>query len=385
MNNQPQQVCYDEDEIDLRELFRTIGKYKIFIIVFTLAVTLLAGAYAFLKQPVYEVRSNVRVGYIKDAKSGKKRLVDDIGTIVKTLKVVFRVDKEDKVKQEKFVSDVANIEASKKIKGFITIKTEGANNEVALTKNKEVVAYLQKMYEPKIKQYIVDKKAQIDELKNRINDIKNLNTESLKDQIEQKRGQIKKLQDKLSFYENVKILVLRKKIAFHKQKLKEYQASVDSLVRSGKKSKESTMQMIASIQMVNYQNLILNSQNKIEDYQTEIERIRTENIKAIELQIQQIQDSIKRLKYKLDVSLKNQIQLIKDKIAVLEYDITKQNVQNSVVVGEYIVKDKPAKPKKKLIIVVAFVTGLVLSIFLVFFIEFIKGFKEEEEGAPNQA
>lgn len=35
------------------------------------------------------------------------------------------------------------------------------------------------------------------------------------------------------------------------------------------------------------------------------------------------------------------------------------------------------QPKKKLIVVVAFVTGLILSIFLVFFIDFIKSLKEE--------
>jgi uncharacterized protein involved in exopolysaccharide biosynthesis len=42
------------------------------------------------------------------------------------------------------------------------------------------------------------------------------------------------------------------------------------------------------------------------------------------------------------------------------------------------IKDK-TKPKRALIVVVAFVTGLILSIFLVFFLEFIRGSKEEDE------
>ncbi|MDY0116184.1 MAG: Wzz/FepE/Etk N-terminal domain-containing protein [Sulfurimonadaceae bacterium] len=37
------------------------------------------------------------------------------------------------------------------------------------------------------------------------------------------------------------------------------------------------------------------------------------------------------------------------------------------------------QPKKKLIVVVTFVTGFILSIFLVFFMQFIRGFKEEEK------
>ncbi|NVJ54163.1 MAG: hypothetical protein HWD90_10725 [Campylobacteraceae bacterium] len=49
-------------------------------------------------------------------------------------------------------------------------------------------------------------------------------------------------------------------------------------------------------------------------------------------------------------------------------------------VSEVKISNEPInKPKKKLIVIVSFVTGLILSIFLVFFIEFIKGIKKEEE------
>ena len=40
------------------------------------------------------------------------------------------------------------------------------------------------------------------------------------------------------------------------------------------------------------------------------------------------------------------------------------------------VKDK-AKPKRALIVIVAFITSFILAIFLVFFIEFVRGSKEE--------
>ncbi len=49
-------------------------------------------------------------------------------------------------------------------------------------------------------------------------------------------------------------------------------------------------------------------------------------------------------------------------------------------VSEIRVSNKPInKSKKKLIVVVTFVTGFILSIFLVFFIEFIKGIKKEDK------
>ena len=43
------------------------------------------------------------------------------------------------------------------------------------------------------------------------------------------------------------------------------------------------------------------------------------------------------------------------------------------------ISDHPIKPKKKLIVIVAFITGLMLSVFLAFFLEFIGGMKREED------
>lgn len=54
------------------------------------------------------------------------------------------------------------------------------------------------------------------------------------------------------------------------------------------------------------------------------------------------------------------------------YIMTKQ-------IGTINIDDKPINmPKKKLIVTVSFVSGLILSIFLVFFIEFINGMRKEE-------
>ena len=48
-------------------------------------------------------------------------------------------------------------------------------------------------------------------------------------------------------------------------------------------------------------------------------------------------------------------------------------------IGNIIIKDKPINlPKKKLIVIVSFITGFILSIFLVFFLEFIRSIKEDE-------
>jgi len=56
----------------------------------------------------------------------------------------------------------------------------------------------------------------------------------------------------------------------------------------------------------------------------------------------------------------------------LQYNISPANIQNFHVVGDFVTKDHPAKPKKRLILAVAFITGLILSVFFVFFLEFIE-------------
>lgn len=76
------------DEIDLRELFKTIVKYKSFIILFTLISTLLAGVYVYLKNPtpVYSGQLLVEIGEIQSDTFGRQALDDsnDLSVILTT-------------------------------------------------------------------------------------------------------------------------------------------------------------------------------------------------------------------------------------------------------------------------------------------------------------
>ena len=161
--------------------------------------------------------------------------------------------------------------------------------------------------------------------------------------------------------------------------------------------------------MVNYQNLILNARNSIEDLnlqildihnnqipglQRERENIEKVAIRDLELQIENIRnitivnlqrerekltsDAIRKLEYTRDVELENKKLNLEQTIKRLVYEKSPQNIQNSAVVGDYVVRDHPIKPKKKLIVVVGFVTGFIVSIFLVFLLSF---FKQEEHCA----
>lgn len=62
----------------------------------------------------------------------------------------------------------------------------------------------------------------------------------------------------------------------------------------------------------------------------------------------------------------------------LELSISPLKLQKATMIGNFDVLDHPIKPKKKLIIVVGFVTGLMLSLILAFFLEFMSGMRSKE-------
>jgi len=368
-----------EDKIDLSELFSILKKRKKLIWSVTGALTTLAVAYVLIKQPVYEVKSNVMVGFIGEKTKDKSNNIADPAIITKTLNLIFNVEDELET-EEKFISKVSSISINKKLENFITIKTEAISNEEALKKNKEVVTYLQNLYQPKIDQYIINTKNSINNIKKNIDNINNLEIENIKEEINRLKTQkIVKINEKIEFYQKVKLPSVEKKINFHEEKLKEYSQEVVNLYKNNNTNRDTIAQTISSMQMLNYQNMILNSQNKLEDLRIEKEIIINEKIVDLQREKKNINsETIRKLAYKMNVVLVNKKRTLKEKITQLNYNISDINIQNSKVIGEYVVKDYPIKPKKTLIIIVAFITGLMLSIFLAFFLEFIQGLKKED-------
>lgn len=402
MNNE-QARYIEEDEIDLRELWKIIMNKKLFIIVFTSIVTIGAIAWAMTRTPIYEVKSNIQIGFIGED------LIVEPNTLIKIANIVFNV--EDKVStKEAFVSEVTSISANKKLKNFIEIKTQAISNDEALKKNKEVVSYIENKYKSKIDQFILNNNNNIKAIEVKISNLENLEAKNLKRQIELLKTQkIVKIDEKIKFYNKIKINALNEKIKFHTDKLKEYSKSVKQIYQNNQTNIDKTSLTIASLQMVNYQNLILNSQNKVEDLKIEIETINNETIpnlqrekkniqdvtiKDLQLKIDNINnvsilnlkrekkniqdDTLRNLEYKLKVELPNKKVKLLEQIEQYRFQNSKQNIQNSKVIGDYIVRDYPIKPKKKLIVVVSFVTGFILSIFIVFFLNFI-GKNEDEK------
>ena len=476
-----------EDEIDLRELFKVIWDKKVFIVVFTLIITVLAGFYAYSKTPIYEVKSYVEIGYIN------KEQIENIDSLEHKLKVIFEVEN-TRYEADSFEKGiVSSIKQIKGVKSFLEIKTEAATNEAALNKNKEVLKFIQESSQESIKQYeivlentILNKKREIDfineiniknikseidilkeqELKNidrkieilktqnikniekeiskiktqdlqnidrQISILKNQNIENINKEINLLKNQeIPKIKTQINFLSNSKIKSLEDKIIFYSKSLNGYINEVDKLNKNIEKS-DGASSMIASVQILNYQNLITNAQNQIKDLELQIEVIQNETIPDLKykleniatIQIKNLEDKklnlstvdikdlenqknniinvkikdlenqklnvinvdikdlenqklnvsnekIRKLEDKINIELQTKISQLHEEIDTLNFKKSEQNLSNTKLVGEYIVNDFPVKPKKFLIVAVAFVTGFILSIFLVFLLNFIR-------------
>ena len=140
-----QEKYLQEEEIDLRELFKIIWDKKIFIILFTLAITVLATVYAYSKKPIYEVKSIVRIGYIGE------QLIEPSNIIEQKLKIIFNVDNPPNNSE----AIVTKINVVKNVQNFIEISTEGISNIETVEKNKEVIEFLQNEYKYKIDEFVL--------------------------------------------------------------------------------------------------------------------------------------------------------------------------------------------------------------------------------------
>ena len=365
-----QNSIYQEDEIDLRELFKTIWDKKVFIALFTLFITCISIIYVLTIKPVYEVKSNVQIGYIGET------LILDPNTLAKTLNIVFNV--EDKARSDKeFLSEVTSISTNKTLKNFIEIRTEAISNEEALKKNQEVVVFIKEQYEPKIKQFMLETENKIEDTKQAISKRDDFDVKNTQKQIAiLKEQKIVKINQEIKFLKEIKLKTINQNIEYNTKKLNEYDSLINKLYDSIKNSQDTTALSASSIQMLNYQNLIQNAKNKIDDLNMEKEAILTQTIPSLQIEKENISnDEIKRLEYMLVAEFVYQKIKLNQEIDKLNYNISEQNIKNSELVGDFIVKDSPIKPKKRLIVTVAFVTGLILSIFIVFLLNF---FREEK-------
>jgi capsular polysaccharide biosynthesis protein len=104
-----EEKVYVKEEIDLRELFKTIWDKRIFILVFTSALTLISVIYVYFKNPVpiYQGKAYIEIGQIQSQNFGQSFL-DTSANLSEILNLEFPV-KTSTLKKSNTLSDIISI------------------------------------------------------------------------------------------------------------------------------------------------------------------------------------------------------------------------------------------------------------------------------------
>ncbi|MCG3677067.1 Wzz/FepE/Etk N-terminal domain-containing protein [Aliarcobacter butzleri] len=313
------QKYLQEDEIDLKELFKTIWSYKKFILIFTFIVTVLSIIYVSLKTPVYEVTALVEVGSYK-TESGQDIMIDNADNLSKKLTTIF-IDLRKNVENKDF--EITKIITVKGMKNFIEISSEASTNTQAIEGLNKVIEH-----------------------------IKSEHNKLLDDVKEKNEFDLKNISLLIKNIEEDRLVNIEKKIELYNQNIVSLEQQMTSVTET------------------------LKNINKLDP---SISALRLMEKRDISNDIILNKSNLYDLTEKKENLINIEINKLLDRKKILETLSLPHNLKNSEVVGSILVNEHPIKPKKSLIVVVSFVTGFILSIFLVFFIQFVNNIKKEEK------
>ncbi len=331
-NNNHNITRYEEDEIDLRELFRTLMKKKIFIVFFTAVITIAAIAYAYTLPKVYEAKVILKIGEYRltktktDANTNSTTITNsrivlaEASELSKELEILFIDIVKNKKDKE---AQIKSIGLLKQHNNFLEITAHSSSNKLAVAEINKVVSFVQENH------------------KKTLDDVMKLHETNAK-----------QIDAKLALLKNKVLPAIEEKIARYKKDIEIYETNFIEVQKNLQKIK-SVNPTLAAIQ--------INEQSYLADM------------------LMKLKDSLEQSENEKNDIEVIRIEKFKEELNTLKVLMKPYNYRNTEVVGNIMTNDYAIKPNKKLIVVVAFVTGFILSIFLVFFMEFIQGMKRNEE------
>lgn len=278
----------NEDEIDLKELWKVLLKCKKMIVLLTGSITLMAVIYAFMKTPIYEAKAVLEIGSYATSTNDSTmtntnviRWIEAPSTLLKRLEINYI---ENKTRENRAWLD--KITFVKGTQNLLELSALGFSKESASAYLKEIESNIAQRH-----QKLVD--AYVDSVKTKM---ENLNAQKAELLIEKERL-VQELDRKSS----------------HLEKFMKENPAVAA---------------VYSIELNNH---------------------------AVELK-----------------NLKNSIYSINNQLNDLNLSISPKNLKLTEFIDGISAKEHPVKPKKALIIAIGLATGLMFSICLVFFLEFLR-------------
>lgn len=337
-----------EDEIDLRELIKTIWNYKNFITIFVVLVTILSVVVVLIMPKVYEATATLEIGSYKE--KDKNILLDNANKLSQLLNVLY-IDL-FKNQQDK-VSWIEKVEVIKNQDSFIRIISQAYSNKDAIDDLNKTMQFVILSHQKIIQEMIEKREFALQEVQRQISALEN--------------GTLVGIDEKISFTQKTKLPFIKEKIDQTNQKIQSTQKQL-KLITSNIKQTANKNPSLTALNIIEKGNL------ESEISALKLTQINLENEKE-ELVLVAIPSLLREKDKITNMDLKK---LVEEK-RIVENSMLSHNFKNTKIVGKIITNDYPIKPKKKLIVMVSFFTSFVMALFLVFFFEFIKSFKNEEK------
>jgi len=343
-NNTDMQV----DSIDLMELFAVLKRRKKLIWSVSALFTLLALVYVLVATPWWQVNATLEIGKYIDKQTGKEVYLEGGKGVAQRLKVEY-IDVYAHVKGRD--SKIKTISASKKNPQFITINALGKSNALALAEIKKVINELQDKHKKIIDEIIAKKQSELDQIVRGIFQIEHY--------------KISDMNEKIKYMKQIKLPAIDKRIA-----------SIETDLKNDIKQKEKAIKNLSSLNNNASLAALRLAQIQGLEYKISENRIKLINMKSEKEKI--IISVLPSLKRKREELQKIDLASLQQKRNLIKLSMQTHNYRNTAVVGEIITQEKPVKPKKALILIVTFITGLMFSIFLAFFLEFLHGMRKKD-------
>ncbi|MFV0561673.1 Wzz/FepE/Etk N-terminal domain-containing protein [Malaciobacter mytili] len=312
-----------ENEINLTDLILILWKNRVFIILFTVFLTIVATLYAYTKTPIFEARGVVKIG--KYIENNVEKQIEESNILSAELNILFI----DLLKNNKqLISKIESIRLLKKQKEYIEIVSLSISNDLAKKEINKVITFIKEKHSKVLNEVLKTKELEIKNINTEINNLKN---------------------NKIHFLEE-KIKYLTSNLLVFEEELKKLNQTLVKI--------ENENISFATLNLIQKRDLIkIINDLKLQIYDLKNEKNNIETVKLNEL-----------------LEAKNK----------LEFLLLPHNYNNTEIVGDILIYDFPLKPKTKLIIAIGFVTSFILSIFLVFFIEFIKNLRNLKKEKINE-
>ncbi len=343
-----QQKQLQEDEIDLRELFAILKRRQMVIWIGTGLFTLMALFYIINATPIWKAEVTLEIGKKGTNKDGNIAYIESGENVQKRLEVEY-VDALKNVKDRN--NSIQSISVDKKNPQFITISAVGLSNQLASLEIHKAIDGLIERHSKTIEEIVANKKSQLEGIDRSIFTLQN--------------NSMKNITESIKYISTIQIPTIDKTIKSVSKDLKKSQKQRDEAFENLLSLKNEPS--LSALRMGQIQGL----ESRISSYQIKLINLDREKETITKNTLPAKERALKKLK---DIDLV----AIRQKRELVVLSMQPHNYHNTAIVGGIITKDYPTKPKKKLILVVAFITGLMFSIFLAFFLEFISSMKRDE-------